>query len=56
MTDIEVRQKLLQVAKIMAEAKTQPAPLLKDQAEELKAVVDKGLVEIEDGQIALCLS
>ena len=52
MTEIEVRQRLLHVAKIIADAKTQPAPLPKDQAEEFRAVVDKGLVEIKDDQIA----
>lgn len=52
MIEIEVKQKLLHVAEIIAHAKTHPAPLPKDQAEEFKVVADKGGVEIRDDQIA----
>lgn len=52
MIEIEVKQKLLHVAEIIVHAKTHPAPLPKDQAEEFKVVVDKGFVEIRDNQIA----
>ena len=52
MTEIELRQKLLHVAKIIAEAKAHPASLPKDKAEEFRAVVDRGLVKIKDDQIA----
>lgn len=52
MIEIEAKQKLLHVAEIIAHAKIHPAPLPKDQAEEFKVVVDKGVVEIRDDQIA----
>ena len=52
MTEIEVKQKLLFVAEIITRSGMHPAPLSKGQAEELTAVVDERLVEIEDDQIA----